>query len=34
MKPWEIYTWRFPDVEDHPAVILGTETRLAHALQV
>lgn len=30
MKPWDIYTWRFPDVEDHPAVVLGVETRLAH----
>lgn len=29
MKPWDIYTWEFPDAEDRPAVILGTETRLA-----
>ena len=29
MKPWDIYTWEFPEAEDHPAVILGTETRLA-----
>ena len=29
MKPWDIYTWEFPEVEDHPAVILGTEARLA-----
>jgi mRNA-degrading endonuclease toxin of MazEF toxin-antitoxin module len=29
MKPWDIYTWEFPDAEAHPAVILGTETRVA-----
>ena len=29
MKPWDIYTWEFPEADDHPAVILGTETRLA-----
>ena len=29
MKPWEIYTWEFPDAESHPAVILGTESRIA-----
>jgi hypothetical protein len=30
MKPWDIYTWEFPGVDSHPAVILGTETRLAN----
>ena len=30
MKPWDIYTWTFPDAESHPAVILGTEARLAN----
>jgi hypothetical protein len=34
MKPWVIYTWRFPEVEDHPAVVLGTETRLANKPKV
>src|SRR5436190_6454646 len=29
MQPWDIYTWSFPDAESHPAVILGTESRLA-----
>lgn len=28
MKPWEIWTWKFPDADDHPAVILGTEERV------
>ena len=28
MKPWEIWTWKFPDADIHPAVILGTEDRL------
>ncbi len=34
MKPWEIYTWSFPGAESHPAVILGTETRLANKPKV
>jgi mRNA-degrading endonuclease toxin of MazEF toxin-antitoxin module len=28
MKPWDIYTWKFPDAGEHPAVILGTEERV------
>jgi mRNA-degrading endonuclease toxin of MazEF toxin-antitoxin module len=28
MKPWDIYTWDFPGAGSHPAVVLGTETRL------
>lgn len=28
MKPWEIYTWDFPDAGPHPAVILSTDERL------
>ncbi len=28
MKPWEIWTWRFPDAGEHPAVLLGTEERV------
>ena len=28
MKPWEVWTWRFPDAGEHPAVVLGTEERL------
>jgi mRNA-degrading endonuclease toxin of MazEF toxin-antitoxin module len=27
MKPWDIWTWRFPDAQEHPAVILSTEDR-------
>jgi len=29
MKPWDIYTFVFPEAGPHPAVILGTEIRLA-----
>jgi len=28
MKPWEVWTWKFPDAGEHPAVVLGTEERL------
>jgi hypothetical protein len=28
MKPWDIYTWKFPDAGEHPAVILGSEERV------
>jgi len=28
MRPWEGWTWRFPDAGEHPAVVLGTEERL------
>jgi mRNA-degrading endonuclease toxin of MazEF toxin-antitoxin module len=28
MKPWEIWTWKFPDAGEHPAVVLGTEERV------
>ena len=34
MKPWDIYSYSFPDTEMHPAVILGTETRLANKPKV
>ena len=34
MKPWDIYTWEFPGTDAHPAVILGTETRLANKPKV
>jgi hypothetical protein len=34
MKPWDIYTWTFPGAESHPAVILGTESRLANKPKV
>ena len=34
MKPWDIYTWSFPDAESHPAVVLGTEARLANKPKV
>ena len=29
MKPWEIWTWKFPDANDHPAIVLGTEDRVS-----
>jgi mRNA-degrading endonuclease toxin of MazEF toxin-antitoxin module len=28
MKPWEVWTWKFPDAGEHPAVLLGTEERV------
>lgn len=28
MKPWDIYTWNFPEAGEHPAVVLGTEERV------
>ena len=28
MKPWDIYTWNFPDAGTHPAVVLGTDERV------
>jgi mRNA-degrading endonuclease toxin of MazEF toxin-antitoxin module len=28
MRPWEIWSWDFPDAGEHPAVILSTEERL------
>jgi mRNA-degrading endonuclease toxin of MazEF toxin-antitoxin module len=34
MKPWDIYTFEFPGAGAHPAVILGTETRLANKPKV
>jgi hypothetical protein len=34
MKPWDIYTFVFPDADSHPAVILGTETRLTNKPKV
>jgi mRNA-degrading endonuclease toxin of MazEF toxin-antitoxin module len=34
MKPWDIYTWQFPGTDAHPAVVLGTETRLANKPKV
>ena len=34
MKPWDIYTWEFPGVDAHPAVVLGTESRLANKPKV
>jgi len=30
MKPFDIYTWDFPDAGPHPAVVLGTEERIAN----
>lgn len=34
MKPWDIYTWEFPGADAHPAVVLGTEARLANKPKV
>jgi mRNA-degrading endonuclease toxin of MazEF toxin-antitoxin module len=34
MNPWDIYTWDFPGVGAHPAVILGTETRIGNKPKV
>ncbi|MEO5804329.1 MAG: type II toxin-antitoxin system PemK/MazF family toxin [Verrucomicrobiota bacterium] len=30
MKAFDIYTWNFPGAGEHPAVILGTDERIAH----
>ena len=27
MKPWDNWTWKFPDAGEHPAVVLSTEDR-------
>lgn len=27
MKPWEVWTWDFPDAGPHPAVVLTTDDR-------
>jgi hypothetical protein len=29
VKPWDIYSFVFPEARPHPVVILGLETRLA-----
>ena len=34
MKPWDIYTWDFPEVGPHPAVILATDDRLKNKPKV
>ena len=34
MKPWEIWTWKFPDAGIHPAVIVGTDDRVTQKSQV
>ncbi len=34
MRPWEIWTWKFPDAGEHPAVVLGTEERVRLKLRV
>jgi len=28
MRPWEVWTWKFPDANEHPAVILATDDRV------
>ncbi len=28
MKAWEIWSWKFPDAREHPAVVLGHEDRV------
>ena len=30
MKPWDIYTWTFPEAGPHPAVIVSSPARVAH----
>src|SRR5436190_18387878 len=34
MKPWEVWSWKFPDAGEHPAVLLGTEARVGHKARV
>jgi mRNA-degrading endonuclease toxin of MazEF toxin-antitoxin module len=34
MRPWQVWTWRFPDAGEHPAVILGTEERVKHKARI
>jgi mRNA-degrading endonuclease toxin of MazEF toxin-antitoxin module len=34
MKPWEVWTWEFPEAGEHPAVILATEDRVRHKPRV
>jgi mRNA-degrading endonuclease toxin of MazEF toxin-antitoxin module len=34
MKPWEIWTWNFPEAGPHPAVILGTDERVGRKPRV
>ena len=34
MKPWDIFTWDFPDAGAHPAVVLGTEERVRNKPKV
>jgi mRNA-degrading endonuclease toxin of MazEF toxin-antitoxin module len=34
IQPWDIYTWEFPEADSHPAVVLGTERRLANKPKV
>jgi hypothetical protein len=29
MKPWEIWTWKFPDAGEHPCVLLGPDERVS-----
>jgi mRNA-degrading endonuclease toxin of MazEF toxin-antitoxin module len=34
MRPWDIYTWNFPEAGPHPAVILGTDERVKNKPKV
>jgi hypothetical protein len=34
MKPWDIYTWDFPEAGIHPAVVLGTDLRVGQKPKV
>ena len=34
MKPFDIYTWNFPGAGEHPAVVLGTDERIANKPKV
>ncbi len=34
MKPFDIYNWNFPGAGEHPAVILGTDERVANKQKI
>ena len=34
MKPWDIYTWNFPGIGPHPAVIISHSERVARKGEV
>ena len=30
MKQWDVYMWKFPGADDHPAVIVSSPARITH----